>query len=74
MTPLTVAASEFREHFSKYLSLVEVQDIEVTRNGKVVGLWTNPKRNRLDLVERLAGSIHAVIDLEEDLEEKRGAQ
>lgn len=71
MPPTTVPASEFRQNFGKYLSLVEVQDFQITRNGKVVGLWTNPHRDKLALAERLAGSVHASIDLERDLAERR---
>lgn len=71
MAPATVASSEFRRNFAKYLSLVEVQDVQVTRNGKVVGLWTSPKRDKERLVEDLAGSVHASIDFESDLAERR---
>lgn len=71
MTPVTIPASEFRQNFGKYMALVEVQDFQVTRNGKVVGMWTNPHRDKLALVDSLAGSVHASIDLERDLVERR---
>ena len=74
MTPTTIPASEFRQNFGKYLSLVDVQAFQITKNGKVIGLWTNPHRDKLALVERLAGSVHAEIDLERDREERRDRQ
>lgn len=73
MSPATVPASEFRQNFGKYMALVEVQDFQVTKNGKVIGLWTNPHKDKLALVDKLAGSIHASIDLENDRAERRGA-
>ena len=74
MAPTIVAASEFRRNFGKYLKLVETCDVEVTKNGKVVGLWTSPMRDRLALADRLAGSIHAVIDLDADRDERLAGQ
>ena len=70
----TIAASEFRQNFGKYMELVSVQDYLVTRNGKVVGMWSNPNRDRMSLVESLAGSIHAVVDETVDREERRSRQ
>lgn len=67
----TVSASEFRQNFGKYLALVELQDFQITKNGKVVALWSNPNRERLALSEKLAGCVHASIDLEADRAERR---
>ena len=74
MTPTIVPASEFQRNFGKYLTLVETCDVEVMKDGRVVGLWTSPRRDRLALVDELAGSIHATIDLERDRKERREAQ
>lgn len=73
MTPATVPASEFRQNFGRYMELVETQDVQVTKNGRVVALWTNPHRDKLALVDKLAGSIHATIDLDKDRAERRAA-
>ncbi len=66
----TVSATEFKQHFGKYMKLVADQDIKVTRNGSVVGIWTSPYRDKVDIVEELAGSIHGVVDLEADRNER----
>ncbi len=69
--PATVSASEFRQNFGKYVKLVEERDVQVTRNGRVIALWTNPNRDRMKIARDLAGSIHAEVDLERDREERR---
>lgn len=71
MTPASIPSSEFRQNFGKYMALVDMQDFQVTKNGKVIGLWTNPHRDKLALVDRLAGSVHATVDLEQDRAERR---
>lgn len=71
MVPETVSASEFRQNFGKYMALVETQDFQITKNGRVIALWSNPHKDKLALVEKLAGSIHASIDLEHDQAERR---
>ena len=68
----TVPASEFRQNFGRYMKLVEAQDFNVTRNGKVIGRWTSPHRDRLAIMEQLAGSIHGAVDFEADRDERRG--
>lgn len=68
--PATVSASEFRQNFGKYVKLVEKRDVQVTRNGRVSALWTNPHRDRMKIARDLAGSIHAEVDLERDREER----
>lgn len=71
MTPTTIPSSEFRQNFGKYMSLVDTQDFQVTKNGRVIGLWTNPNRDRIALANKLAGSIDASIDLDKDRAERR---
>ncbi len=70
---MTITATEFKQNFGKYLKLVEYQDFNVTRNGKIVGVWTNPQRNKTNIVEELAGSIHGEVNLEADREERRSS-
>lgn len=71
MTPTaTITATEFKRNFGKYLRLVEFQDFNVTRNGKTVGIWTNPEKDRKAMVEELAGSVHATIDAKADKDDR----
>lgn len=71
MVPVAqVSSTDFRQNFGTYIRLVEQRDFEVTKNGRVVALWTSPNRDRLALCDRLAGSIHAEIDEKADREER----
>ena len=65
--PVRITASEFRQNFGKYMKEVETTDFEVTRNGRVVGLWTDPLRKKLKIVDELAGCFHGNIT-DEDFE------
>lgn len=71
MALASIPASEFRQNFGKYMALVEVQDFQVTKNGKVIGLWTNPHRDKLVLVNQLAGSVHATVSLDQEHAERQ---
>jgi len=74
MTTATITATEFKRNFGKYLDLVKYQDFRVTKNGKVVGLWTGTQKDKMEVVDDLAGSIHATIDLGADRDERRRSQ
>ena len=49
---MTITATEFKNNFGKYLKLVASEDIVVTKNGKTIGIFTNPG---VSLVESLCG-------------------
>ena len=69
--PVRITASEFRQNFGKYMKDVAHTDFEVTRNGHVVGLWTNPHRDQMKLVDELSGAISNVVITDEDTEHLR---
>lgn len=64
-TPIRITASEFRQHFGTYMKDVATTDFEVTRNGRVIGLWTDPSRNRIQLVDRLDGCLPGTLSDDE---------
>lgn len=64
--PVRITASEFRQNFGKYMKDVAHTDFEVTRNGRVVGLWTNPHRDQMKLVDELSGAVSNVVITDED--------
>lgn len=39
---MTISATEFKTNFGKYLNLVQKEDIEITKNGKIIGIFSNP--------------------------------
>ena len=60
---MTITATEFKNNFGKYLKLVQEEDIIVTKNGKTVGVFSNPNIN---LVESLTGILKDFSDLEKE--------
>jgi len=52
-----VSATEFKSNIGKYLSLVENEDIFITKNGKNVAKLSSTKQNKLDIVKSLIGII-----------------
>lgn len=65
--PIRITASEFRQNFGTYMRNVANFDYEVTRNGQVIGLWTDPNRERREAAEQLIGCL----TLPEDFDEKK---
>ena len=52
-----IAAVELKQNLSKYLGLVEQEDVFITRNGKVVAKLTNPYQDRVDMAKSLFGIL-----------------
>ena len=55
---MVVTATEFKVNFGKYLSLLETEDIFITRNGKTVAKVSNPNVTAVDALSGLlAGKL-----------------
>ena len=71
---MTVTATEFKTNFGKYLDLLPLGDIFITRNGKTVAKLVNPHVSAVDSISGiLAGKAPADLDrhsLREDRIEK----
>lgn len=65
-----ITATELKNNLSKYLLLVEEEDIYITKNGKVIAKLTSPFKEKVDTVKELFGSIPDDISLEEAQEER----
>lgn len=65
-----ITATELKNNLSKYLLLVEEEDIYITKNGKVIAKLTSPFKEKVDIVKELFGSIPDDISLEEAQEER----
>ena len=48
---MSITATEFKTHFSKYLMMAEKEDIYITQYGKVVAKLTNPYQDRVDIAQ-----------------------
>ena len=65
-----ITATELKNNLSKYLLLVEEEDIYITKNGKVIAKLTSPFKEKVDIVKELFGSIPDTISLEQAREER----
>lgn len=69
---MSITATELKANLGKYLLLAASEDVYITRNGKTIAKLTSPYRNKLDIVDELAGSVPAAMTLEEAREERLG--
>ncbi len=60
---ITATSTEFRTNFGYYLSLVEKEDILITKNGKSIAKMSNPRISAVDKISGiLKGKISEDID------------
>ena len=67
---MTVTATELKMNLGKYLLLSENEDINITKNGKIIAKLTNPYQDRVELAQSLFGILPSDITLEEAREER----
>ena len=68
---LKVNITEFRKNLSHYLSLVQKEDIQITKNKEVVAILKSPDNNFYAALNRLAGCLKD-IDTGEDYKDMIG--
>ncbi|GHU86704.1 hypothetical protein FACS1894198_7010 [Clostridia bacterium] len=54
---MLVTATEFKNNIGRYLSLVSMEDIFITKNGKNVDKLSSAKQDKVDIIKSLLGSI-----------------
>ena len=59
---MTVTATEFKMNMGKYLELVQMEDITITKNGKPIGVLVSPGVNT---VRKLRGIIPVPEEIKE---------
>lgn len=67
---MIVTATEFKTNFGKYLSIVEKEDIFITRNGKTIAKVTNPQISAVDSLRGMLKDVPSDIDLDSLREER----
>ena len=67
---MSITASELKNNLAKYLILAEKEDIYITKNGKIIAKLTSPFQDKLDVVNKLFGSIPSEISFEKAMEER----
>ena len=67
---MSITATELKNNLSKYLQLSATDDVNITRNGKVISKLTNPFQERVDIAKSLFGVLPADMTLEKAREER----
>lgn len=67
---MSITATELKNNLAKYLILAEKEDIYITKNGKIIAKLTSPFQDKLDVVNKLFGSVPSEISFEKAMEER----
>lgn len=67
---MSITATELKNNLAKYLILAEKEDIYITKNGKIIAKLTSPFQDKLNVVNKLFGSIPSEISFEKAMEER----
>ena len=67
---MIITSTEFKSNIGHYLSLVNKEDIIITRNGKRVARLTEEKEDLVAIAKSLIGILPETITLKEAREEK----
>jgi len=60
-----VNATDFRNEFSKYLELAQVQDIHIMRHGEFVATLSGSTKEKHRLLDKISGSVNYGGDRED---------
>lgn len=67
---MIISSSEFKTNMGRYLSLVDKEDIIITRNGKRVARLIAEKEDKVAIAKSLIGVLPGTVTREEAKEEK----
>lgn len=67
---MIISATELKMNLNKYLTLAKQEDIFITQYGKTIAKLINPYKEKVEIVEALAGSVNASKSFEDVKEER----
>ncbi len=68
---MTVTATEFKTNFGKYLEMLMLEDIYITKNGKTIAKLVNPHVSAVDSISGiLSGKVSDNLDRHSIREER----
>ena len=67
---MTITATELKVNLGKYLRIVDNEDIYIKKNGKVIAMFSNPNKNRFEILKSLEGIIPSNVN-ENDIKRER---
>jgi len=71
---MVISATEFKSNVGKYLTMADVADIVITRNGKSVAMLTNARAKKIEAVHALRGMISNSHESLEEIRNERLAK
>jgi antitoxin (DNA-binding transcriptional repressor) of toxin-antitoxin stability system len=72
---MVVTATELKANMGQYLDTVAEDDIDITRNGKVVAKLSSPTQDKQAILDSLVGiTAHNPVSLEEARMERLSRQ
>lgn len=67
-----ISVSELKTNAGKYVAMAQMQDIFITKNGKLIARLTTAKPDKVAAAQALFGILPANIDLDKEREERLG--
>ena len=67
---MLITATEFKTNIGKYLTLVNDEEIIITKNGKGIAKLIPLKEDKVEIMKSFFGSLSTDISLEQTREER----
>lgn len=67
---MLITATEFKTNIGKYLTLVNDEEIIITKNGKGIAKPTSLKQDKVEIMKSFFSSLSNDISLEQSREER----
>jgi prevent-host-death family protein len=67
---MLITATEFKNNIGKYLTLVNDEEIIITKNGKSIAKLTPLKEDKVEIMKSFFGSLSDDISLEQSRAER----
>ena len=62
---MLITVTELKSNLEKYLNLAAIEDIYITRSGRVIAKLSNPYRGRINIIKFLLGQSKQIATDEE---------
>ena len=67
---MLITATEFKKNIGKYLTLINDEEIIITKNGKGIAKLTPLKEDKVEIMKSFFGSLSTDISLEQSRVER----
>ena len=67
---MSITVTELKQNFNKYLKLAAIEDVYITKNGKLIAKLTRPSQDRVKEAKSLFGILSSNVTVEEARDER----